>query len=517
MDGAGFGPAYSPSARSLPPSDPSDFSSWHGEDTTSSRGSHGMFIVNLIRDGNGLIGPPIGDHLKNKLKNMIQQKFDGFLVIKNTDQNEKGKLVTVECDLTISNDELVRIDISCNEDNTFFIIPSLEGADRHGMTPEKAGEVQRWIEQVSNFGMSGACMSLSAFLHYGFNVWKQSPLRPRAKAPRSPTVEAVAKELIIHDPRRDGELANDMLAPRDAAVVAAPLSRDALAAHAVVPGDQHSLAKGTQVMDNNICSVPRDVGGAGADGAGRDMKGKEGDAWSGASSGQASLGSGAARLAKMPLSLKSMLAQAHAAAYEHDYATCVALTSDALKSDAASWDMTVANELLLLRSFAYIRQRQNVQALRDCEQVIQNNPTCVAGYSRQAEALHGMGKLDEALEAIMCAMEYDPQDSEIQEAFTVLFNDVSRARARRERSAVTSSHRAVAPPGSLSRVRLADAVSTTTQATRLSSKSTTPTDQSPGSRSSSNDSDCMVDNDGDTRDRDSRARRSASFPSNGAS
>lgn len=473
MDGAGVGPSYSPSARSLPPSDPSDFSSWHGEDTTSSRGSHGMFIVNLMRDGSGVVGPPIGDHLKNKLKNMIQQKFDGFLVIKNTDQNEKGKLVTVVCDLTISSENLVRIDIACNENNTFFIIPSLE-TEKQDIAPEVAGEIQRWVEQVSNFGMSGTCMSLSAFLHYGFSVWKQSQLRPRAKGPqRSPAVNSVAEEPI-------GDERTSFPAPTFKSTSSPPFAAQPLTPASATQGSVPMSGPPTLGTLNYV-----------------DLEGVERH-----DSSHSGI-SGLVRRDKMPLSLSSMLAQAQELALAGNYLACVEVTSDALQSEGALGDMATTNQLLLLRASAHHHQRQHAQSLRDSEQVIQSDPTCVAGYSLQADALQGLGKVDDALEAIMCAMEYDPHNPDIQEAFSVLFNDASRARARRERPNRV-------PPRSLSRVRLPDALSTTTQATRLSSKSTTPTDQSPGSRSSS-DSDCVVDNDGFSREREPRKKNSESF------
>jgi len=449
------GPSYSPSARSLPPSDPSDFSSWPGEDTTSSRGSHGMFIVNMMRDGNGVVAP-IGDHLKNKLKNMIQQKFEGFLVISNTQQNEKGKLVTVECDLRINSGDLIKIDIACNEDNTFFVIPlqepvsRLEGAITEQDTNDTIAEVKKWIEQVSYFGLSGCCQSLSAFLHYGFTVWKQSPLRPK----RDSEDRSRGK--------RGDVLQDERMFARSKRTDAAP------------QGQRHEIGAGI----NMECT--QDEGGLRANTNTNNkhpMKPKKENEERIRSTD------------KLPSSLSSMLAQAHEAIVANDYVIAVEVTSEALKSEAAIFDTSATNQLLLLRSFAYMRQRAFMPALRDCEQVIANDPTCVAGYSRQAEALHGMGKLEEALEAIMAAMEYDPQNLEIQEAFTSLFNDVSRERVRRERAILTQGSRERAEVTQrMSRNRLPDALSTTTQATRLSSKSTTPTDQSPGSRSSSNDS-----------------------------
>jgi len=191
----------------------------------------------------------------------------------------------------------------------------------------------------------------------------------------------------------------------------------------------------------------------------------------------------------MPSSLSSMLAHAREMANASDYKACIDITTEALQSDAALGDEKTANQLLLLRASTYIRLGDNLQAVRDCEQVLQGDPTSVNAYSRHAEALNSLGKSEEALDSIMTAMECDPQNSEIQEAFSFMFNNVAQQRARSEREVSRHNSEGI-PTRAISRARLPDVLSTTTRATRLSSKSTTPTDQSPSGRSSTEDSDC---------------------------
>merc|ERR1739845_99963 len=88
----------------------------------------------------------------------------------------------------------------------------------------------------------------------------------------------------------------------------------------------------------------------------------------------------------------------------------------------------------------------------------------------------------------MSALEYDPQNPMFQTTFTALFEEISSSPPP---VAVTA-----APPRGLQGQgrrnrggQLGDALSMTTQATHLSSRSTTPTEVSaPQSRSSSQDS-----------------------------
>lgn len=177
---------------------------------------------------------------------------------------------------------------------------------------------------------------------------------------------------------------------------------------------------------------------------------------------------------------------------------------------------TVVWQFLSLRANVQVRLRNYNFALQDAEELIALQPTCAEGYYWQSTALQGMGRSQEALEALMSALEYEPQNSLFQQAFTQLFEEISASSTGRggsssmavgrtgSRTTGGSAGRASAaargsptrsPPSAVVLQRrarggaLGDALSTTTQATHLSSRSTTPTEVSERlSRSSSNDS-----------------------------
>lgn len=166
-------------------------------------------------------------------------------------------------------------------------------------------------------------------------------------------------------------------------------------------------------------------------------------------------------------------------------------------------------QFLSLRASVQVRLRNFSSALQDAEELIALQPTCAEGYYWQSTALQGMGRSQEALEALMSALEYEPQNSLFQQAFTQLFEEISaasggrggsssmavaRAGGRRSSTATRGSPTRSPPSAVVLQRRarggaLGDALSTTTQATHLSSRSTTPTEVSERlSRSSSNDS-----------------------------
>ncbi|CAE8652721.1 unnamed protein product [Polarella glacialis] len=142
----------------------------------------------------------------------------------------------------------------------------------------------------------------------------------------------------------------------------------------------------------------------------------------------------------------------------------------------------------------------------EAEELIALEPTCAEGYYWQSVALQGLGHGQEALEALMSALEYEPQNSLYQGVFTALFEEIYA----HEQEGSLNSHAevhgdapvtgdaavgATQPPSTEVLARRPrgtgprDALSTTTQATHLSSRSTTPTEVSEVlSRSSSNDS-----------------------------
>ncbi|CAJ1372114.1 unnamed protein product [Effrenium voratum] len=181
-------------------------------------------------------------------------------------------------------------------------------------------------------------------------------------------------------------------------------------------------------------------------------------------------------------------------------------------SDGANGDVLVAEEsldllceLLCIRASAFAQMQQYSDTLADAEELSSLQPTCADGYYWQCVAMQGLGRHQEALEALMSALEYEPQNAFYQQLLTALFEDVSDTEPRGSlsgsqkgrpgssrddrgaRTEETNSAREVLPRPRGTGVR--DALSTTTQATHLSSRSTTPTEVSEVvSRSSSNDS-----------------------------
>eukprot|EP00439_Symbiodinium_sp_Y106_P074315 s905_g14.t1 len=154
--------------------------------------------------------------------------------------------------------------------------------------------------------------------------------------------------------------------------------------------------------------------------------------------------------------------------------------------------------LLCLRASAHAQLQQYVEALSDADELTGIQPTSADGYYWQSVALQGMGREHEALEALMSALEYEPQNSFYQQLLTALFEDISDRDTLKRRPGRRVSSRAEEPGTEASAGRVVprtrgtgprDALSTTTQATHLSSRSTTPTEVSEvPSRSSSNDS-----------------------------
>jgi len=159
--------------------------------------------------------------------------------------------------------------------------------------------------------------------------------------------------------------------------------------------------------------------------------------------------------------------------------------------------------LLCLRASVHAQLQQFVEALADADELNGIQPTAADGYYWQSVALQGMGREHEALEALMSALEYEPQNAFYQQLLTTLFEDISEGDnakgrpggSRQDSTAAAVEERTEADAGRvLARARargtgLRDALSTTTQATHLSSRSTTPTEVSEvPSRSSSNDS-----------------------------
>jgi len=600
-DGTGALLEHSPAARSskAPSEQPSEFSSWH-DDASSSLATLSVgdrtITVNTQR-------MRMGEHLKGKLQGMIRQRFENYLRITQTLQNDTGKLAALECELRVPdwNANSVRTSISCNEDGTFlvYLIPdhtliaalgsqgpsgaSSAGSDHNDGSEAAGGGVstapngltmvnspttpvgtastlisgehharrqvsqgrtedsstqsdcremlRRWVAQVCEFGMSGRCHSLTALFHFGYTAWKQlcgdakqSITRNAGGAPSSPialsggsnrgggrrAANGSIREASDHGHIAEEEEKRPDDREDDAPVAPIPFVTDSAASEEVGPAVDESAA--------GVIEAPR-----------ADIAAGEAPSPLGSEQPLIQLLS-AARLAadaERHHQALELCAEGIALARSSPSLTFRPRSSSAASSSAApvhlghvrisendpgSVDAScVLWQLLLIRSNVQVQLHSFRAALSDAEELISLQPTCAEGYYWQAIALQGLGHVQEALEALMSALEYEPQNSVFQQAFTFLFEDISATseggrpspRSQRRSVAVASASSDVAgsasgalprrPPrggwqrggGGLAR----DALSTTTQATHLSSRSTTPSEVSePLARSSSNDS-----------------------------
>merc|ERR1712137_1008837 len=135
-------------------------------------------------------------------------------------------------------------------------------------------------------------------------------------------------------------------------------------------------------------------------------------------------------------------------------------------------------QFLLLRASTLMRLRHYNSAFKDAEELISWEPTCADGYYWKALALRGMSRRgQEPIESLMQALACDPENALYQQVFASFLEEMSTpSMAPTQQGRVRGRH-------------IGDAQSATTQATHLSSRSTTPTEVSiPLSRSSSNDS-----------------------------
>lgn len=473
----------------------------------------------------------MGEHLKSKLEDMIRQRFEAYLRIAQTLQNDIGKLAALECELRIPRcepDFQARTSISCNEDGTFFVytVPDFrkvagpaEPASHSdtgpevptGQTsPDDGSELLRlWVKQVCEFGMSGRCHSLTALFAFGYTAWKQLLMDRQADGPwavrqgnqdfsRSHIVEEeerpardTAEWVCMSRLRRDhqGNDSNVQLPlqpaveeaahedarteePSSAAAGARELTE--LAQNAKLAVDCERYQQALELCTEGISKAK----------ALRSHSEEESALPAGSSSSSTSWVRASASNSGPQPSLGGLE-----------------------KGSAAA----VLWEMLSLRASLQAQLQSYDSALRDAEELIALQPTCAEGYYWQSTALWGMGRSQEALESLMSALEYEPQNPLFQQAFTSLFEEISAASApiaqgisprsgsdstAAAAAGASTAATAAAPPavavlhGRRPRGRPAgDALSTTTQATRLSSRSTTPTEVSaPLSHSTSNDS-----------------------------
>eukprot|EP00746_Dinoflagellata_sp_MGD_P076724 gnl/MRDRNA2_/MRDRNA2_30867_c0_seq1.p1 gnl/MRDRNA2_/MRDRNA2_30867_c0~~gnl/MRDRNA2_/MRDRNA2_30867_c0_seq1.p1 ORF type:complete len:547 (+),score=114.09 gnl/MRDRNA2_/MRDRNA2_30867_c0_seq1:113-1642(+) len=463
-------------ASAVPDGDFSDFEvagSWQ-DDASSQQTSLAGGTVN---EGDRLVTvntqrARMGDHLRTKLQGMIRQRFENFLRISLTQQNETGKLVGLECELAIrsrdSGAALPRIGIQCDES---FLVYILEGGS--GGSPSAAGSgcarppseepeenalgeaLQKWVEKVSSYGSSGQCQSLTALFHFGYTTWKQMP-----------------RDMLLSRWDLDGEAAGQIAEedyderpygspqePEPLQPLPLPEMNVAVALSEAVAQEEDPSPEPPAVETEAPCHV-----------------------LSTSKSAQRAVEEGNQTEAVELCTLGISMVREHPMLFHHG-----------VEGDE---QRNALQGLLLLRSAAEAQIGALASALCDAEEVIQLQPTCAEAYYRQAVAQKAMGRDKEALESLMSALEYDPQNSEFQQAFTVLFEEISASQVQTPAPPVSGpSGASVAASGPIRGFRrgssgaAGDALSTTTQATRLSSRSTTPTEVSaPLSRSSSCDS-----------------------------
>jgi len=479
----------------------------------------------------------MGDHLKGKLEGMIRQRFEDYLRIAQTLQNETGKLAALECELRTPpgmGASQARVSVSCSEDGTFYVytVPdfsvlprspagssfgsqagengscnetgaaqsqpragAIPGAADSAMSVDDVDELLRlWVKQVCEFGMSGRCHSLTALFHFGYTAWKQllgddaradSSWRTGGGAGTPPSSHIAEEEELSQVGAGSAVGSSGAVA---SAAAAAPMEETppprSLAAF-VQDAERAMLAeRHQQAME--LCSE----GLAIARGKCRGWP----NPGSASSSSPAAASSAQTPQGSRGAGVSFASGEGGGPFDEDDY------------TRTATW------QLLSMRASAWIQLLRYGQALQDAEELISLQPTCAEGYYLQSTALGGLGRSQEALESLMSALEFEPQNPLYQQAFNALFEEISAASASSgvagmgsgndsgdaaptSAAAASGSARAAAPAVAVLHARrprgrpTGDALSQTTQATRLSSRSTTPTEVSaPRSRSSSNDS-----------------------------
>lgn len=522
-------PNASPAARSKAPSDPpSEFSSWHDDASwaTQSIGDR-TITVNMQR-------ARMGEHLKGKLQGMIRQRFENYLRINQTLQNEIGKLASLECELRVPSgngeDVQVRTNISCNEDDTFlvYLVPEVstlqgcssaqefsgseascptsravgamtavetEGQQAESVVPEIDEQRppdgyelrRRWVTEVAEFGMSGRCHSLTALFHFGYTTWKQlgcgstgnsvargiwgAALRESARSPGHIAEEEERRSEAREDDQIDPLVtqAEDLLSVEELPAACPAEGRLQLNGLGDDPSSEAKPPESPRTLAQVLAAAQRAV-----------ERERHREAVKLCSEGLCTARS------MMGVSSAASSSSAAPAALAIALAASAAATGDDL--DAAS----AIQQLLLLRAGVQAHLRRFDLALADAEELIVVMPTCAEAYYWQSMALHKLGRGQEALEALMTAVEYEPQNQLYQSTFTTLFEEISAQsegeRQSRRSTVVVIGNEPVYSRRPPRRGQARDALSTTTQATHLSSRSTTPTEVSePLSRSSSND------------------------------
>ncbi|CAD7942070.1 unnamed protein product [Amoebophrya sp. A120] len=153
-------------------------------------------------------------------------------------------------------------------------------------------------------------------------------------------------------------------------------------------------------------------------------------------------------------------------------------------------NISLYKNILRLRAEAYFHLEKYQLCLNDVEgKLLVLEKTDGMLYYRQAMALKSLGRAEKALEAIMTAMHHEPQNVLLEEAFALIFEEASNViasgRPKQDETRSPRTRGRQRGPPRLSAAAL-ETLSSTTQATRLSSQSTTPS-PSNYSRSSSFD------------------------------
>ncbi|BGP25594.1 translocation protein SEC72 [Rhodotorula toruloides] len=81
------------------------------------------------------------------------------------------------------------------------------------------------------------------------------------------------------------------------------------------------------------------------------------------------------------------------------------------------------------RSAAYLGAGQNVNALVDAEAVIQLKRPWIKGHFRKGKALAAMGRLDEAREAYLLGLQFDPTAEDLHQAVKELEDQLRQRQA----------------------------------------------------------------------------------------
>mmetsp|Transcript_92255 Transcript_92255/g.246675 ORF Transcript_92255/g.246675 Transcript_92255/m.246675 type:complete len:408 (-) Transcript_92255:48-1271(-) len=124
----------------------------------------------------------MSQHVKARLQQMIRSRFDDFLRVLRTHQNAEGTISLLECEVTLSASTF-KFSVSCNEDGTFVAYcdeASVMAASSSSST--ESHTAMEWVLQLSDFGMSGECKSLTALLQFGHSRWRAALSAPASSS-----------------------------------------------------------------------------------------------------------------------------------------------------------------------------------------------------------------------------------------------------------------------------------------------------------------------------------------------